>query len=108
MDLDTYFRFVLALVFVLGLIGALAWAARRFGLAGRLAATTGKSRRVKIVEVTPLDARHRLVLLRRDDVEHLVLLGAGADLLIERGIEAGGGAAADFRRLVPADEGPAA
>ena len=87
MDLDTYFKFVLALVFVLGLIGALAWTARRFGLGGKLTPNTG-SRRLSVSEVMPLDARHKLVLLRRDGTEHLVLLGAGADLLLESGIAA--------------------
>ncbi|MDH3919588.1 MAG: flagellar biosynthetic protein FliO [Rhodospirillales bacterium] len=88
MDLDVYFKFVLALVFVLGLIGALAWAARRFGLGGKLTHNTGRARRLAVVEVMPLDARRKLVLLRRDAAEHLVLLGAGPDLLVESGIAA--------------------
>jgi flagellar protein FliO/FliZ len=88
MDLDVYFKFVLALVFVLGLIGALAWAARRFGLGGKLTPNTGRARRLSVVEVMPLDARRKLVLLRRDAAEYLVLLGAGQDLLLESGIAA--------------------
>jgi flagellar protein FliO/FliZ len=87
MDLDTYFKFVLALVFVLGLIGALAWTARRFGLGGKLTPNTGR-RRLSVTEVMPLDARRKLVLLRRDGIEHLVLLGAGPDLLLETDIDA--------------------
>ena len=87
MDLDTYFKFVLALVFVLGLIAALAWTARRFGLGGKLVPNTGR-RRLSVSEVMPLDARRKLVLLRRDETEHLVLLGPGPDLLLESGIEA--------------------
>ncbi len=88
MEIDVYFKFVLALVFVLGLIGGLAWAARRFGLGGRLTPNAGQARRLAVVEVMPLDARRRLVLLRRDATEHLVLLGAGPDLLLESGIAA--------------------
>jgi flagellar protein FliO/FliZ len=84
-ELETYLRFVLALVFVLALIGVIAWLARRFGLAGRMPTTRG-TRRLEVVEVAPLDARRRLVLLRRDRVEHLVLLGANADILIESGV----------------------
>jgi len=86
MDFDLYLRFVVALVFVLALIGVAAWLLRRFGLAGRLAASVGKQRRLRIVEVAPLDGKHRLVLMRRDEVEHLLLIGAGADLVIETGI----------------------
>lgn len=86
MDFGVYFKFLLALVFVLGLIGALAWGARRFGLAGRLTPNTGAVRRLAVVEVLTLDARRKLVLLKRDGTEHLVLLGAGQDLHLEGGI----------------------
>ncbi len=89
MEFETYLRFVLALVFVLALIGVIAWVARRFGLAGRLPVTRGP-RRLAIVEVAPIDARRRLVLFRRDGVEHLVLLGATSDLVIESGIAQAG------------------
>ncbi len=43
----------------------------------------------------PLDGKRRLVLLRRDGAEHLVLLGLAGDVVIERGIAA--------RRRRPAD-----
>ncbi len=89
MGAESYWRFSLALLLVLALIFVCAWTARRFGLGGRLAAVGGKQRRLAIVEVLPLDGKRRLVLLRRDGTEHLVLLGLGADLLIERGISAG-------------------
>lgn len=83
LDLETYLRFVLVLVFVLALIGVLAWVAKRSGLMGRLTATRSGARRLSVVEVLPLDARHRLVLLRRDRVEHLVLMGPGDSLVVE-------------------------
>ncbi len=86
MEISAYIRFLFALVFVLGLIGALSWAAKRYGAGGRVAARAGKGRRLGIVEVATIDARRRVVLLRRDDTEHLVLLGATNDLVIERDI----------------------
>jgi len=90
MGLDTYLRFLIALLFVLGLIGALAWAVRRFGLRGMGAMVTGggRGRRLAVVEMATLDPRRRLVLVRRDGVEHLLLLGASADLVIETGVTA--------------------
>ena len=90
MDLGEYFRFFLALGFVLVLIAGLAALVRRSGFGDRLAMTPSSvgERRLALVEVRPLDAKRKLVLLRRDDREHLVLLGAGGDLLIESGIEA--------------------
>jgi hypothetical protein len=37
-----------------------------------------------------LDGRRRLLLVRRDDVEHLLLIGGPADLVVESGIGPGG------------------
>ena len=79
----SYIRFLLALVLVLGLIALLAWAARRFGFAARSVGGLRGRRRLTIAEILPIDARRRLVLLKRDEVEHLVLLGPTQDLLIE-------------------------
>ena len=86
MEWSTYLRFLAALVFVLAVIGLLAWGVRRFGPAGMRAAINPKNRRLGIVEVLPFDAKQRLVLLRRDDVEHLVLIGTAGATVIEAGI----------------------
>ncbi len=86
MEFTSYLRFGAALVLVLGLIGIAAWAARRFGFAGRPPVARSRGRRLAVVDVTPLDTKRRLVLVRRDGVEHLVLLGSAGDLVIERGI----------------------
>lgn len=102
MEAETYLRFVLALVFVVGLIGGLAWVARRFGLGGQLAANTGRPRRLSIVEVAPLDGRRKLVLLRRDGVEHLVVLGQNREVVVETGIPAPAGRAPAPRGEEPA------
>lgn len=77
-------RAAAALAAVLGLVGLLAWLARRLGLHRRLGGPTGA--RLALVEQRWLDARTRLLLVRRDEVEHLLLLGAGPPLLIEAGI----------------------
>jgi flagellar protein FliO/FliZ len=82
-----YLRFLAALVFVLGLIGLLAWLARRTRLAGQ-SGGPGGGRRLALVEMLPLDARHRLALVRRDGVEHLLLLAQGANHVVEAGIVA--------------------
>lgn len=82
---DSYPRYVVSLIFVLGLIGLFAWLLRRFGPPSRLRGP-GK-RRLSIVEILPVDARRRLVLLRRDGKEHLILIGQTRDLVIEAGIE---------------------
>jgi flagellar protein FliO/FliZ len=90
MDISSYTRFIAALLFVLALIGALAWIGRRAGLVARVTARSqNKSKRLDVIEVLTVDAGRRLVLLRRDNVEHLVLLGGQRDTLIETGIETG-------------------
>lgn len=88
MDFSTYFKFLLALVFVLGLIGVLAWAMRRFGLLRGTVRTADGRRRLEIVEIAPIDTKRKLLLVRRDGTEHLLLLGATGDLVIETGIAA--------------------
>ena len=89
MEFGGYFRFLLALVFVLGLIGLLAMVARRMGFGFPASAIKGaKTRRLSVVEATSLDGRRRLVLIRRDDTEHLILMGPTSELLIESGIKA--------------------
>lgn len=85
MDAGDYFRFVLALAFVLALIGLMAWLARRFGF-GVPPRLPGQARRLKVVESLAVDARRRLVLVRRDTTEHLLLLGGANELTIETGI----------------------
>lgn len=46
-------------------------------------------KRLAVVEQWTLDARRRLVLIRRDDVEHLIMTGGPVDVVIETNI--GGG-----------------
>ena len=89
MDMENYLRFLAALVLVIGLIGAVAWVVRRLGLAGRLASVGGRAtRRLGVIEHMALDPKTRLVLVRRDDTEHLLLLGAAGPVVVERGIDA--------------------
>jgi len=96
MDGDVILRFFMALVFTLSLIGLLYWIVRRYG-PSRLLAPVGAGNRLEVLEVRAVDARHRLVLIRRDKVEHLVLLGSQGDLVIESGITSGGSQAGSFR-----------
>ncbi|MDP7667511.1 MAG: flagellar biosynthetic protein FliO [Rhodospirillales bacterium] len=88
MEIDAYFRFALALVVVLALIGVLTAVARRFGFGYASAKKIGKQKRLAIVEIMPVDAKRRLVLFKRDATEHLVLLGGTADVVVESGIPA--------------------
>ena len=86
-DMPLAVRFFLAFLIVLGLIGATAWAVRRFG-AGRLggAGTRGRQPRLAVVDYASVDSRRRLILVRRDNIEHLVLIGGPTDVVVEANI----------------------
>ena len=89
MEVENYLRFLAALILVIALIGAIAWVVRRFGLAGRLSAVAGRpARRLKVVELMALDPKTRMVLVQRDQTQHLLLLGEKGPVVIERGIDA--------------------
>ncbi|MGE0765304.1 MAG: hypothetical protein AB7L90_02470 [Hyphomicrobiaceae bacterium] len=57
-------------------------------------------KRLAVVEHASVDGRRRLVLVRRDNVEHLIMTGGPVDVLIEAGIEAGQSDAALSRTIV--------
>ena len=104
LESQDYLRFLVALIFVLALIVAAAWVVRRTGLAGQPVAMRGRQRRLAVIEALPLDAKRRLVLLRRDDTEHLVILGPTAETVVERGIPGAadtGATAGDQREAGP-------
>lgn len=90
---------VLGAAFAAAAIVAVAFIVRRAmrspGLSTLFAARLPKP--VETVEQLVVDAKRKLVLLRRDDVEHLVMTGGPADLVIECGIRAVSRATAEPR-----------
>ena len=84
MDLIDFTRYIGALLLVLGLVGAAGLAARRFGLGGLI--KPAQSRRLAVVESLMIAPRQRLLIIRRDDVEHLVLSGPDGSAIVESGI----------------------
>src|SRR5215210_899371 len=80
-------RFVVAFVIVLALIGLTCWLIRRYGTARvGAAAQRGRQPRLAVIDAAPVDGRRRLVLVRRDNVEHLLLIGGPSDFVIEQNI----------------------
>ncbi len=78
-------RSLVALAVVLALITAATWVARRY-LASGFIGNLGGKRRLSVVESTMLDGKSRLVLVRRDSTEHLLVLGPGGAVVVESGI----------------------
>lgn len=79
--------FVFAFVAVLALIGAAAWLVRRFA-GNRLGANTNRGRmpRLAVIDAAAVDGRRRLVLVRRDNIEHLLMIGGPTDIVVEPNI----------------------
>ncbi|MBI1239843.1 MAG: hypothetical protein GC199_10940 [Alphaproteobacteria bacterium] len=85
MDEIDLMRFIGAFALVMGLLFGCAWAARRLGFTA-MTLQAGTQRRLALVETRRLDARNTLALVRRDGVEHLLLIGPTGATLIEGGI----------------------
>lgn len=79
--------FFFAFLAVLAMIGAAAWLVRRFA-GNRLGAHTksGRMPRLAVIDAAAVDGRRRLVLVRRDNVEHLLMIGGPSDIVVEANI----------------------
>src|SRR5205085_10090096 len=109
-------RFLFAFVLVLGLIGLTAWLVRRFG-SERLGTANARGRqpRLAVIDAATVDGRRRLILIRRDNVEHLLMIGGPTDVVVEPNIMRAAAApreaapartpTADTPRAVPLGEG---
>ncbi|MFZ5689946.1 MAG: flagellar biosynthetic protein FliO [Pseudomonadota bacterium] len=83
-------RFFIAFVVVFALIGLTAWLVRRFG-SGALggAGARGRAPRLAVIEAGAVDGRRKLVLIRRDNIEHLLMIGGPTDIVVEANIVRG-------------------
>jgi flagellar protein FliO/FliZ len=79
--------FLFAFIAVLALIGVAAWLVRRFAN-NRLGTNTQRGRmpRLAVIDAAAVDGRRRLVLVRRDNVEHLLMIGGPSDIVVEPNI----------------------
>lgn len=111
-------RFFIAFVVVFALIGVTAWLIRRFG-SGALGGTSARGRapRLAVIEAGAVDGRRKLVLIRRDNIEHLIMIGGPTDIVVEANIVRGqnardtassrpSSAAESLSRTLPAEETP--
>lgn len=88
---DVFFYLTLVMALAVAMIVG-AFLVRTFLSGGSPKAAVGQLFRPKplprlgVVEQASVDSRRRLILIRRDNVEHLVLTGGPTDVLIETGI----------------------
>jgi flagellar protein FliO/FliZ len=93
-DLSVPVKFGVAFVVVLAVLGVGGYLMRRF-TTGNLAVPgpRGRQQRLTILDSASVDGRRRLVLVRRDNVEHLLLIGGPTDVVVEPNIDRTGAAA---------------
>lgn len=88
MDFDTLILGVAALLFVVALFALLVWAFRTFfGKSSAANLRKAREKRLGVVETASVDSKRMLYLIRRDDVEHLVIIGGPVDVVVETGIK---------------------
>lgn len=100
--------FILLFAFVLLAVVILFAIIRR--LTGGTFVAGGRNRmpRLSVTDAAAVDSRRRLVLVRRDDVEHLILIGGPTDVVVEQNIRQGQRPEARAPQAAPAREaGPA-
>ncbi len=80
----------LALIFVLGLLFLISFLIRKYGHLMGLptAPNMGRNRRLQLVEILSIDPRNKLVLVRQDNKEHLLLVGQSAVEVVEKNLPA--------------------
>ena len=90
MDIISLARTFGTLVLVLSLLILAVWGIRRFRLfQGRGFGRTDLEPDVSVVLRVPVDAKHTLVMVRRDLFDHLILIGPNSMLLVEQNILVG-------------------
>lgn len=88
-ELSTPVKFAIAFPIILALLVGFVYAVRRFGVGalGGAVSTRGRQPRLGVTDVAMVgDGRRRLILIRRDNVEHLIMTGGPSDIVIEQNI----------------------
>ena len=85
-DFPQILKLFAAMGLVLALMGGLTLALKRLGLSGALPLSQ-EPKRLKLIEALPLDGSRKLVIIARDDKEHLVILGANGETVVETDIK---------------------
>jgi flagellar protein FliO/FliZ len=85
-DMPLVAKFFIAFAVVLALIGLTAWLVRRYSSDRLGGAARGRQPRLAVIDAATIDGRRRLVLIRRDNVEHLLMIGGPTDVVVEPNI----------------------
>jgi flagellar protein FliO/FliZ len=80
-----YLNSFLALIFVLGIILFLAWLVKKFDIYNNQNNNDSKNR-ISILQSIRIDPKRRIMLIKRDGIEHLIMVGGQTDIVIEKNI----------------------
>jgi flagellar biogenesis protein FliO len=77
-------KFLIVFLAILGILMPLLWLWRRFS--GPRGSSGQRGRRLGVIDTAAVDVRRRLVLIKRDNVEHLLMIGGPTDIVVESNI----------------------
>lgn len=89
--------FIIALAIVFGLIGLVLFVLRQL-TGNRISTGRNRQPRIAVMDAMHIDQRRRLLLVRRDNVEHLILVGGPTDVVVEQAIVRGNPVSASYPR----------
>lgn len=84
MELSQLMQFVFSLILVIGLIWLTAYLMKRFGVDKRLRGVTGQQGRLAVADVLYLDPRRKLMIVRADAQEYLLLVSNEKTEILDR------------------------
>ncbi len=84
MDFADYSRFAFAFAFVIGLIWTVATVVRKLGLDKKLRGITGTQGRLQLVDVLFLDPKRKILLVRADAREYMILVNGETSVVIDK------------------------
>ncbi|MGE3624028.1 MAG: flagellar biosynthetic protein FliO [Bdellovibrionales bacterium] len=89
MESISWLRIAVAFISVFGLLALFGFVLKYVKMRGFAMPGLGNAatRRLEVVETLPLDPRRRLVIVRRDTAEHLLLLGVNEDVVVETNLD---------------------
>lgn len=79
-------QFFITLIVILLLVASIYWLFQRFVGGSSISPRRSRNPRLAVIDALPIDHRRKLVLIRRDNVEHLILVGGAADLVVESSV----------------------
>jgi len=101
-----YLTMIVALAIVIVLIVLAVWLIKLVGDASA-SVGRGRNRRLMVIDSVAIDNKRQAIIIRRDETEHLIVIGGPNDLVVESGFEAPPVQQVQRPRRKPAEPAPA-